>query len=292
MTEEIPFPQVALGIACNKNQTPNFWKSLFGLEWVGGPMMTSGGALTDTNRNAISNWFLLETEVDWLFFIDDDVEVPLDALKRLLATAHREKAAFVSGVYYMRRPPYEPLIYTAGEDGWYSSLRPGIDYQVGDVIDIDASGMGCTLIHRSVFHDILRNHYLYRRHNRSFGFMHLNTVETQDTDHLHAGVYIPPKKGAAYVVQEIQPMSPDQLAPNENLPFFALEYGRTEDFYFCEMAKASGVRMVADTGVECKHWGDMPVDRSSYMQAVDFMKQNGAININGNAVVLEELEAV
>lgn len=261
--------KIAIGVACNKWQIPAFWKALLDVQQYTSFLMASGGALTDQNRNAITDWFLGNTDADWLFFIDDDVEIPHDALPKLYKAAKDNDALFVAGIYYRRKPPCDPLIYRRLESGWYASLLPEQDYAYGDIIEIDAAGMGCTLIHRKAFDAILEHHFLYRRSTGSYGFMHYSKVREGQT-HVDAGVYI--ANGKAQLVQDIIPFKPEQLGPKEALPFFAFEYGRTEDFHYCELLQASNVKMIAHTGIECNHWGEAPINRAQYEQVVTWMK--------------------
>ena len=261
MTE---LPPYALGVACNKWQIPAFWKSLISIQHPYSLMMSSGGALTDSNRNNIIMWFLKQNVADWLLFVDDDVEMPPNAASELLKAALEREALFMTGIYYRRVPPCDPLIYRRHADGWYSAYLPGQDYKVGDVMEIDGSGMGCTLIHKKAFSAILETHFLYRRHNKSYGFMPYDTVQEAPQLDVDPGLYI--HNGTAYVVQQVTPMKPDHLGPNEALPFYALEYGRTEDFHFCELLKKADVKMWAHTGVECNHWGEAPINRAQFEQ--------------------------
>lgn len=284
MPKHATIPVVDIGIPTGKNQQPEFWRSLMGLQWGGGAFMASGGALTDINRNNIAHWFLYERaeESEWLFFVDDDVELYDDTLIRLLSY----EKPFVTGVYYRRSPPCEPLIYRRNkEDGWYSPMLPEVDYTTGELVEIDGCGLGCALIHRSVFEAVLENHFLYRRHNRSFGFMHYSSVEESDTD-FSPGVYV--NGNVATIVQTIKPMRPEHLSPKERLPFFAFEYGRTEDFHFCELVKDSGVEIWADTGLEMKHWGSTPITRIQHDQIQKWMLEQNVDNVDGLAV--QEIE--
>lgn len=274
MDELVPIaemPPIAIGVACNKYQQPPFWRSLWGIEWNGGALMSSSGALTDQNRNNIAHWFLFDTGLEWLFFVDDDIELPPDALRRLYTTAQRYQAWYVTGVYYRRSVPYEPLIFRQEPDGWYRSLLPGQDYAVGDVIPVDASGLGCTLIHRRAFLSIIDHHFIARRFNRSFALVPFAQVYENERVDLKPGVYL--GRDRAYLVQEIWPQRMGDLEEGATIPFFAFEYGRTEDLYFCELLRQAGVTMYAHTGVEVKHWGDVPFDRNAFLHMQNVLKE-------------------
>ena len=263
-------PNVVLGVACNKWQIPAMWKSIYGSSMPFQAMITAGGALTDINRNTIVSWFLLSSRAEWLMFMDDDIELPSDAVEKLLAA----DKPFIAGVYYRRKPPCDPLIYRREPNGWYGAILPDTDYKPGDIIPIDAAGMGCTLIHRSVFDQVMDNHFLYRRQNGSFGLMpYEGVVVGEEEVSMPVGQrHILTYPGLAVYQEVVVPMKPGQLLPSERIPFFALEYGRTEDFHFCELTKASGVQMWAHTGVECPHWGDAPIGRDQFEQVRAWMQ--------------------
>jgi glycosyltransferase involved in cell wall biosynthesis/ubiquinone/menaquinone biosynthesis C-methylase UbiE len=79
--------------------------------------------------------------VKYLLFIDDDVMVPLDALPKLMA----HKTDVVTGVYWMKKFPPQPLIFEKLGDG------PIYDFNPGDVLEIEGGGLGCCLVDMKVF---------------------------------------------------------------------------------------------------------------------------------------------
>ncbi len=53
----------------------------------------------------------LETEADYLFFIDSDMSFPVDTLSRLLAGMQEKQADVMACTYVMRQPPFRNLVY-------------------------------------------------------------------------------------------------------------------------------------------------------------------------------------
>jgi glycosyltransferase involved in cell wall biosynthesis len=78
----------------------------------------------------------------WLFFLDDDVIPPPDAIEKLA----RHELDIVSGLYYRRHVPVEPVALR-NVPGGRQYVR---DFKPGDVVEVDVVGAGCLLIHRRV----------------------------------------------------------------------------------------------------------------------------------------------
>lgn len=86
----------------------------------------------------------LRDGVEWMFFLDYDVAPPPNALVKLLSL----KVPIAAGVYHLKQVPSYPLIQIKGWDYAFE------DYEIGDLIKADGSGMGCTLIKMDVFKKI------------------------------------------------------------------------------------------------------------------------------------------
>jgi hypothetical protein len=110
--------------------------------------------LTTRSRNVVVKNFLEEVDTPWLLLIDADERLPLDVFHKLIATAHDTERPVVSGLVFaaffdeqdMLRPV--PTIYRMTEN---AGLQPIDDYPIDTVLEVDAAGTGCLLIHRSVF---------------------------------------------------------------------------------------------------------------------------------------------
>jgi len=96
---------------------------------------------------------------DYVLFIDSDMVFMPNLLEKLLE-ADKD---IVTGLAFMRKPPYYPCIYSvvnsgSAEDGGTEILH---DFPEGELIQIAGCGMACCLIKRKVFEDV---------YNQSAGF--------------------------------------------------------------------------------------------------------------------------
>jgi GT2 family glycosyltransferase len=87
-----------------------------------------------------------ESSAEYLFFLDSDVILPPNTVNQLIS--HNQD--IISGVYHVRHDPITPAMWKESADvpGHYN---PIVGYNEGTIIDVDAIGMGCCLIHRRVF---------------------------------------------------------------------------------------------------------------------------------------------
>jgi hypothetical protein len=67
----------------------------------------------------------LERDFEWLLFYEDDMLPPPDALMRLNQYMRAEDTPVVSGLYYTRSRPSEPLIFRGRGDSVYDKFKPG-----------------------------------------------------------------------------------------------------------------------------------------------------------------------
>ena len=105
-----------------------------------GLLVTANESLISRGRSRIANYFLNNTEFDYLFFLDSDIGFdPLDLVKM-----YNYKLELVSGPYPMKTIPLK-WNYTISEP--IKTNKP--------LIAIDRIGIGFTLIHRKVFQAII-----------------------------------------------------------------------------------------------------------------------------------------
>jgi hypothetical protein len=86
----------------------------------------------------------LAGDFEWLFLLEHDVVIPDNTLVMLNQYMRDAKIPVVSGLYYSRSRPSEPLVFRGRGTSVYT------DWQHGDLVWCDGVPTGCLLIHHSV----------------------------------------------------------------------------------------------------------------------------------------------
>jgi hypothetical protein len=214
-------------------------------------------SLTDANRNKIINEGFLNGGADWVFWIDDDTVPPIDAIIRLAKSGHD----FIAGLYFLPAKPFNPIAYKRTPDNLYN---PIYNYPKGGMFEVDSVGMGCTLIHRSVYQKIKDEHTVFLRTNGSIFPVHNSQVKKPI-------VHKQEQNKLAYVKygEYREPVVPQLAEDDRNFPYYLLEHGRTEDHHFCELAANVGIRPFVDSTVTCQHWKYQPTTVEEYDKEVN-----------------------
>lgn len=87
---------------------------------------------------------MMKSDFEWLFFHEDDVVLPLDCFLKLNRYMKKADYPIVSGLYYLKSNPPEPILYRGLGNSYYD------DFKIGDKVWVDGVPTGCLLIHRSV----------------------------------------------------------------------------------------------------------------------------------------------
>lgn len=109
--------------------------------------------LTTRSRNLVVKTFLDTTDAEWLLILDSDERLSVDTWLKLIEAADEKTRPIVSGLVFAAF--YEngdvlravPTIYRMDME---TGLQPIDDYEKDAIIEVDATGTGCLLIHRSV----------------------------------------------------------------------------------------------------------------------------------------------
>jgi len=98
----------------------------------------------------------LELGVDWLVSIEDDVLIPPDLLIKFGQYMDAGNEPIVSGLYYTKSEPAEPLLFRGRGNG------PFHDWKKGQKVTVDGLPMGCLLIHTSILKAVTEISEMYQ----------------------------------------------------------------------------------------------------------------------------------
>jgi len=104
---------------------------------------TAMGYSIDDAYNMIARQALIEG-VDWVLIIEDDVLLPMDCFVRMAQYMDAADTPVVSGLYYTKATPAEPLIFRGRGNGVFR------DWEQGERVWCDGLPMGCLLVHTSI----------------------------------------------------------------------------------------------------------------------------------------------
>ena len=257
---EVQHGDIAIGkIAANAKAMPDVGKN----GNIGAPLKRY--SLTDMNRSQIVGVNskgekmpegLMQGNAEWVMWLDDDTVPPKGAIRRLL-DLRREVAA---GLYFLTSPGNAPCAYVRRESGFYSNIY---NYTPGVLTRVDAVGMGCTLIHKNVYQKIMDTHELFQRPDAS-----LLVIPKKN---LIVDPYYTENAKNTVVVNDntlVMPLTKPEDDDNRAWPFYAMEYGRTEDFHFAELCRNAGVEIYIDTTITCDHWKTHSVNYETYLESL------------------------
>lgn len=110
-----------------------------------------GGEVGESRNRLVQ--YALKIGAEYILFIDDDVILPSNCFNKLVYWAKKGHDV-VSGVYYSKQIPPQPLIFKGRGNGYFSN------WKVGDLIDdADGIGMGITLIKTEIFKKLSKPWY-------------------------------------------------------------------------------------------------------------------------------------
>ncbi len=82
---------------------------------------------------------VVEGDYDYVIYIEDDNVIPLDTIRKFNEYILEGKVPVVSGVYFTKSVPPEPLIYRGSGNSYFT------DWKMGDLVWADGIPFGCRL---------------------------------------------------------------------------------------------------------------------------------------------------
>jgi len=87
---------------------------------------------------------VMEHDYEWVLFIEDDNVIPPDTFIKFNDYMNKKKVPSVSGIYWTKSVPPEPILYRGRGNSYYS------DWKMGDKVWVDGMPFGCRLEHASL----------------------------------------------------------------------------------------------------------------------------------------------
>lgn len=143
-------PEIALAIPIERNiHQAAFW-AFMQIAQQGYPIISLPYMRTDLARNRYAV-ALLKSNYTHVLMLDSDQAHPPDIVEKLKRRVVEDpEKLIVSGLYFRRGEPYEPLAMKRGDDGYM--------YAIGEwgngCFEVDVVGTGCLLISRKVFESL------------------------------------------------------------------------------------------------------------------------------------------
>jgi hypothetical protein len=149
--------------------SPGQWHAMFATSIIdiarsqsqlGQLISLEGSGVISRLRNQVVATFLEKTTDDWLLQIDTDQIITVENFKKLVAAADKDERPIVSGIVHAAwdtqnvYPEPVPCVFKIGEDTGLYAMH---EYPEESIVEIDAAGTGCLLIHRRVF-EKMREH--------------------------------------------------------------------------------------------------------------------------------------
>lgn len=91
---------------------------------------------------------VIEGDFEWMFLIEHDTIIPPDCFVRINDYMKQKRHPVVSGLYYTRSHPSEPILYRGRGTGAY------IDWKMGDKVWVDGVPTGCLLVHAGILREM------------------------------------------------------------------------------------------------------------------------------------------
>lgn len=121
------------------------------------------GALIQIARNEIVREFLSNEDMEWLLWVDSDIEFPPDIINKLLEVYYESGAKVIGGMYihpmaermkpsvfYFRSSPQGLTMEALHLDDVKSMINSGTKW-----VYCDGTGAGCLLVHRDIYQKML-----------------------------------------------------------------------------------------------------------------------------------------
>ena len=120
---------------------PTNWSSAEIMQWI--PTYCPLQYLISDAQNILVKK-AIEQDAEWLFFLEEDNILPPNTFWRLNDYMRRGKIPVISGLYFTKSNPPEPMLYRGQGNSYYDK------WKMGDRVWVDGVPTGSLLIHMSL----------------------------------------------------------------------------------------------------------------------------------------------
>lgn len=120
---------------------PTNWSSAETLQWLN-PVAPLEYIVSDAQNLIVRS--AIEQDAEWLFFLEQDNIMPPNAFWRLNEYMRRATIPVVSGLYFTKSNPPEPMIYRGKGNSFYEN------WKMGDKVWASGVPTGFLLVHMSI----------------------------------------------------------------------------------------------------------------------------------------------
>lgn len=132
---------------------PTNWSNVELIQYISS-YMPMGYQLADA-QNLMAKT-VVEGDYDWVLYIEHDNIIPPDLLIKLNQYMNEGKYPVVSGLYFTRAIPSEPLLYRGRGNSYHR------DWKFGDKVMVDGIPFGCRLEHAGLIKEAWKDSPEYR----------------------------------------------------------------------------------------------------------------------------------
>ena len=113
---------------------------------------------------------VVQRDFEWLLLIEHDTCLPPDGFIRFNEYIRNADTPVVSGLYYTKTRPSEPLVFRGRGTSFYD------DWKLGDRVWCDGVPTGCLLIHAGILRAMWAESEEYQVGNQTLYPGHIRTV--------------------------------------------------------------------------------------------------------------------
>ena len=94
---------------------------------------------------------VVQDDYEWIIYIEDDNIIPPDTIVRFNRYINEGKVPVVSGLYFTKSDPPEPLLYRGRGNSYFRN------WKMGDKVWVDGVPFGCRLEHAGLVKEAWKN---------------------------------------------------------------------------------------------------------------------------------------